>query len=174
MKKELKIVILIIFLVLVVIFRLNIRHFIDGGKNADIYAPNAFYFDLASGKHIGELYYLPNEPYNEATREDGYDESTNTYHLFVDEFYLDNNDALIYITGDYWNCPHKPLIKVDGKVIDDKQISTQNTGNANGLFSYDYISKNYHFNFKDKIIPEHSYEIYVRCHQSSETIKGAC
>lgn len=169
-KKEVKIIIIVIVLIFVVIFRFNIRYFIDGGKNADIAAPDAFYFDLASGKHMGELYYLSNETYSDIAHVDGYDEANNTYHLYVDKFYLQNNDALINITGSYWNYPYKPTIKIDGKVVDDKLISTNDTGYANGLFSEEYISKNYHFDFIDKIIPEHSYEIYVRCSQNSESI----
>lgn len=170
MKKASKIIILVIVFVFIVMFRFNIRYFIDGGENALVAPPDAFAFRSAVGKHDNELYYLSNEPFQVSANEDGYDSTTNTYHLFVDSYYLGNDDASLYVSGSYWNCPYKPIIKVDGNTIDDDFVSIENTGYANGIFSDCYISKLYHFIYQDRVSSEHTYEFYVRCNENSESV----
>ena len=172
------IVIVIVIIALLLGFSSHIRYFISNGSDTVLACPHAFAFGLATENIHEYLYYTSEEKYDEEYDEDGYDIDTNTYHIYVDGSYLNNNDAYIYISGDYWNCPSTPTIKVDGKIIDE--VSTSNTGYADGTFSDTYFSKMYHFYFEDKVLPDHRYEIYVRCGQRSDSVfvvfhqKGTC
>jgi hypothetical protein len=159
-KSKIIVVVFIAVVALVAIFGVNIRYFFSGGKDIVVAPPDAFCFYLATNNDQGEVYHLSDEPYNVEDGEDGYDENTMTYHLFVDDIFLENNDAYVYITGSYWNYPYNPIVKVDGKIVNE--ISSENSGYSDGMFSDPYLSRLYHFYYKDKILLDHTYEIYEK------------
>lgn len=134
-KKDIKIIVIIIIIAVCILFSKNIRYFFNGDKDVSVAVPTGFYFELANKDEEGDLYEI-----------DGLNDKT---YITVDKKYLNNDDTEIYVTGHYWNSPEKPLVKLNGKVIDD--VSTDNTGYAKGVFSDTYYSKNYHFYINETI-----------------------
>ena len=72
------------------------------------------------------------------------------------------------MTGQYWNSPENPLIKFNGKVIDN--VKSSNTGYAKWVFSNIYFAKNYHFDINETIKEDKKYTFYVRIKNISKSI----
>ncbi|MBQ2656559.1 MAG: hypothetical protein IJF95_07955 [Erysipelotrichaceae bacterium] len=146
-----------IFVILIVLacalFSKNIRYFITGDDDIVISTPTAFYFDLRNQGN-GDLYEI-----------DGLESKV---FISVDRKYLNNDDTHIYVTGEYWNYPGKPMVKLNGKVIDN--VKSSNTGYAGSVFSDHYYSKNYHFDVDERIIEGKTYTFYVRIGDVSKSV----
>ena len=153
-KKNIIYIILIIIIVLCIIFAKNIRYYFAGDKDIAISVPTGFYFEITN-KDDKELYEISG--------------LNNTTYITVDEKYLNNDDVQLYVTGKYWNSPETPLVKLNGKVIDE--VSTENTGNADGVFSKTYFSKYYHFYINETIEEDKEYTFYIRIRNISQSIK---
>ncbi|MBQ6207436.1 MAG: hypothetical protein IJK52_10180 [Oscillospiraceae bacterium] len=158
-----------ILFMLILAFSHMIRYAISGGHDIVFTPPNAFCFNFDVDTSEGPFLALSSDDfYNPELSENGYDKDTNTYHVYVNSIYLDNDDAYMYVSGDYWNYPFKPVIKVNGHIVDE--VSSDNTGYAQNPFSDIYYSKMYHFYYRDRIISERTYELYVRFGKLSESI----
>ena len=152
--KDVKIVIVIIIIVLCLIFSKNIRYFITGNKDVIISEPTAIDFSII-GEDKSDLYPII--------------ESDETTYVTIDKKYFNNDDVKIYVTGTYWNSPEKPLVKFNGKVIDN--VESDNTGYAENVFSDNYYSKNYHFTINETIEEDKEYTVYVRIKDISTSTK---
>lgn len=153
-KKNIKYIIIVAIIILCIVFSKYIRYIFIGKNDIIISEPTSFYFEIMD-KESGDLYEI-NDTNSEA-------------YITVDKKYLNNDDVKIYVSGEYWNSPEIPLVKLNGKVIDN--VKTDNTGYAKGVFSDTYFSKNYHFYINETIKENKEYTFYVRIKNISKSIR---
>ncbi|HOP11560.1 MAG TPA: hypothetical protein PK629_08715 [Oscillospiraceae bacterium] len=164
LKKKTKIIFIILLIIFVFLwaFPAQIRSALSLEKDTYISNDLKFIFYLQTGNHL----------YDEYSTFDyvDYSSETNTYYIeLVNAWYANNDDAELNIIGTIYNYPKKPMIKVDGKVVDNvsyKISENRLIDDKNGNYCYTSFS----FDYNDRILLNHVYEIYIRCYDKSKTI----
>ena len=152
MKRVVIITVVVLFFI-GMLFYSHIEYFLSGGNNVIISEPEIFCFGSRVEQDVYEVYYL-------SDGEDEYDKETGTYHLYVDGKYLNNDDAYLYMTGNCWNYPYAPTIKVDGVIANNTDTGRSGYG---GFL--------YHLTYDNTVRANHTYTFYVRCGKKSTSLK---